>query len=405
MSSYDRSVLFQKPERRERMLFARLQSVLEEVQRTDPRYATIDPGSIDGRAVLATLPLNRKSDLPRLHDRRDPLGTPNGAWRRIYVSPGPIFEIEDRVAGVWQSAAAMDAAGFREGDIILNTFAYHLVPGGFIVEDGADMLSCPVIAAGPADSSHQIEIIRRLQPSAYAGTADYLRILTSRYPAGEPFPIKRAFISGGAFPQNLREAFDAQGIDCFESYATAELGVIAYETAEHDGFVINENLIVEIVDETGQPVADGEVGEVVVTKLGPGQPWIRLATGDLSATLEAHPESAYTNTRLRGWLGRSDQATKVRGMFIRPEQVARIVGLHAGIGPARLEVSRVEDRDRLAFVAERGALEATGELTEAVAASVSSVCGLSAHVEWVPAGTLEEATAMIVDHRSTARER
>lgn len=401
MSNYDRSAAFQNREARDRTLFARLRCVLEELKRTDPRYADIDPSTITCRGALATLPLLRKSDLPRLHDRVHPLGQKSEHWRRIYVSPGPIFEVEFRTPGVWQSAAALDAAGIGSGDIILNSFSYHLVPGGFIVEDGANLLSCTVIAAGPGESAQQIEIIRRLQPSAFAGTADYLQILASRYPADETFPIKHAFISGGAFPQNLRDAFRRRGIACFESYATAELGIIGYETTEQDGFVINENLIVEILGPEGIPVPDGEVGEVVVTKLGPGQHWVRLATGDLSAIAKGAPSSPYTNDRLRGWLGRSDQATKVRGMFIRPEQVGRIVGHHPGIGPARLEVSRDNDRDRLTFVAECGSLTATDDLTRDIATSVQRVCGLSATVEWVSAGTISPAQGMIIDRRQS----
>lgn len=401
--AYDRSAAYQDPEIRERALFTRLESAVLAARQTDPRLAHVAPSSVTCRRTLAALPVTRKSDFARLQKGVDPLGGSRRDWRRIYVSPGPIFEAEHRVAGVWQSAAALDAAGIRSGDLIFNTFSYHLVPGGFIVEDGAEALSCTVIAAGPGDSAHQVEIIRRLQPTAYAGTADYLRVLTKRFPAGEPFPIRRAFISGGAFPKELRQALEEQGVACFESYATAELGVIAYETSAHDGLVVNENLIVEIVDASGQPVPDGEIGEVVVTKLGPGQQWIRLATGDLSAVLTSPGTSAYTNTRLRGWLGRADQATKVRGMFVRPEQVSQILGRHVGIGRARFEVSRDEDRDKLVLVAEVGSLDASENLAAAVAATVSSVCRLSATVKWVPNGTLNDSADVIVDLRAPAR--
>lgn len=398
--AYDRSAAYQDPEFRERALFARMAAAITEAKLTDARFANIDPSEVLCRRTLGMLPLTRKSDLPHRQESENPLGTNSGNWRRVYVSPGPIFETEQRVAGVWQSAVALDAAGIRSGDLILNTFAYHLVPGGFIVEDGAEILSCPVIAAGPSDAAYQVEIIRRLRPSAYAGTADYLRILTARFPEGEKFPIQRAFISGGAFPQILRQTLKDQGIACFESYATAELGVIAYEIPGYDGLVVNENLIVEILDASGCPVPDGEIGEVVVTKLGPGQPWIRLATGDLSAVLTNPGMSPYTNMRLRGWLGRADQATKVRGMFIRPEQIAQIRKYHPGIGLARFEVSREHDRDQLQLVAEAGSLEASVHLTATVAATVSTVCRLSATVKWVPNGTLDQDTDVIVDLRS-----
>src|SRR5690349_9445421 len=285
------------PGLRETELFSRLPDVLRKALAA-PAYAErlrgIDPAAVTGRAALAGLPVLRKSELPALHKAAPPFGGfvahATGSFGRLFTSPGPIFEPEPARDDVWRGGRALFASGFRKGDVVLNTFSYHLTPGGFIFDSSARALGCAVIPAGPGNTDAQFELIEAYRPIGYSGTPDFLKILLdAAVSAGrDASSIKRALVSGAAFPKSLQDEVRSRGIDAYQSFGTADLGLIAYETQPRDGMVVNEDLIVEIVRPgTGEPVADGEVGEIVVTSLDTHHPWIRLAIGDLTAALPA----------------------------------------------------------------------------------------------------------------------
>src|SRR5690242_15202330 len=362
MNTFYDSLETRDPAEREADLFLRLPSVLRAAIAA-PAYAErlrgIGPAAITDRAALAQLPILRKSDLPALHKAKPPFGgfvpQPAGSFARLFTSPGPIFEPEGAEHDVWRGARSLFAAGFRKGDIVLNTFSYHLTPGGFVMDSGARALGCAVIPAGPGNLDQQFELIEAYRPVAYCGTPDFLKILLDGgEKAGRNLSsLKRALVGGAAFPKSLQDEMTARGIDAYQSYGTADLGLIAYETSAHQGMVINEGIIVEIVRPgTGDPVKDGDVGEVVVTTLDPHHPWIRLALGDLSATLAGISPCGRTNMRIKGWMGRSDQTTKVKGMFVRPEQVAEIGKRHPELGRLRLVVARAGEVDVMTLKAE-----------------------------------------------------
>ncbi len=283
------------PEAREADLFARLPAVLAAAMQAPAyarRLAGIDPAAITDRNALSTLPVLRKAELPALQKEAWPFGgfvpTAPGGFGRLFTSPGPIFEPEGTGADPWGAARGLFAAGFRPGDIVLNTFGYHLTPGGFIMDSGARALGCAVIPAGPGNTEQQMEVIAAYRPTAYAGTPDFLKILVEAAESRgvDISSIKRAVVSGAAFPPSLQAWVRERGIDAYQLYATADVGIIAYETSAREGMVLNENLIVEIVRPgTGNPVAEGEVGEIVVTNLDPHHPQIRLAVGDLTALM------------------------------------------------------------------------------------------------------------------------
>ncbi len=318
---------------REAELLARLPDVLRKAMAAPAyaeRLAGIDPAEITSRAALARLPLLRKSDLPALHKAALPFGGlvagAPGSFGRLYTSPGPIFEPEAIHADPWRGARALFAAGFRPGDVVLNTFSYHLTPGGFIFDASARALGCAVIPAGPGNTEAQFELIEAYRPVGYSGTPDFLKILLDAADkAGRDVSsIKRALVSGAAFPKSLQDEMRARGIEAYQAFGTADLGLIAFETSARDGMVVNEDLIMEIVQPgTGDPVAEGEIGEIVVTSLDLEHPWIRLAIGDLTAALPGPSPCGRSNMRIKGWMGRADQTTKVKGMFVRPEQIAR----------------------------------------------------------------------------------
>jgi phenylacetate-CoA ligase len=407
MSKFYDSLETRDPEAREADLFARLPSVLQAAM-SAPGYAAhlkgVDPGAIKSRAALARLPILRKSDLPALHKARPPFGgfvaQPAGAFARLFTSPGPIFEPEGTEHDVWRGARSLFAAGFRKGDIVLNTFSYHLTPGGFIMDSGARSLGCAVIPAGPGNLDQQFELIEAYRPVGYCGTPDFLKILLDGgEKAGRDLSsLKRALVGGAAFPKTLQDEMTARGIDAYQSYGTADLGLIAYETPAREGMVINEGIIVEIVQPgTTEPVRDGDVGEVVVTTLDPHHPWIRLAVGDLSASLAGISPCGRTNTRIKGWMGRSDQTTKVKGMFVRPEQIAEIGKRHPGLGRLRLVVTRSGEVDLMTLKVES---TATAEgLREALTATLRAVTKLGGSVEVVAPGTLPNDGKVIADQR------
>ena len=395
------------PQAREADLFARLPGVLE-VALTAPGYRAhlgdVEPAAITDRAALARLPILRKADLPGLQKTSLPFGglvpMAPGTFGRLFTSPGPIFEPEGTTSDAWGAARGLFAAGFRRGDIVLNTFGYHLTPGGFMMDSGARALGCAVIPAGPGNTEQQMEVISAYQPSAYAGTPDFLKILIEAADARgvDISCIKRAVVSGAAFPPSLQAWVRERGIDAYQLYATADLGIIAYETSAREGMVLNENLIVEIVRPgTGDPVSEGEVGEIVVTNLDPHHPQIRLAVGDLTAVLAGVSACGRTNTRIKGWMGRADQTAKIKGMFVRPEQVAEIARRHAEIAKLRLVVGRANEVDTMTLKAEIHA-EAAG-LADAVSSTLQQVTKLKGAVEILPRGSLPNDGKVIADER------
>jgi len=392
---------------READLFGRLPGVLRDAMAA-PAYAErlkgIDPAAITDRAALARLPVLRKSELPTLHKAAPPFGNlvtaPVGSFGRLFTSPGPIFEPQSAETDSWGSARAVFAAGFRKGDVLLNTFSYHLTPGGFIFDSAARALGCAVIPAGPGNTEQQFELIEAYRPAGYAGTPDFLKILLDNAAAGgrDLSSLKRATVSGAAFPPSLQAEIKSRGVDAYQAFGTADLGLIAYETAAREGMTVNENLIFEIVRPgTGDPVPEGDVGEIVVTSLNPHHPWIRLALGDLTAALPGASACGRTNLRIKGWMGRADQTTKVKGMFVRPEQVAEVGKRHPELARLRLVVTRDGESDVMTLKAETAA--ATDALREAVAGTLRAVTKLGGKVELVAAGSLPNDGKVIADER------
>src|SRR5712671_1456588 len=350
------------PAMREADLFARLPGVLRRAMAA-PAYAerlrSIDPAEVVSRAALARLPVLRKADLPALHKAAPPFGglvfgLP-GSFGRLFTSPGPIFEPEPVHSDPWRGARALFAAGFRPGDVVLNTFSYHLTPGGFIFDASARALGCAVIPAGPGNTEAQFELIEAYRPVGYSGTPDFLKILldAAKSAGRDVSSIKRALVSGAAFPKSLQEEIKSRGVEAYQAFGTADLGLVAFETPAREGMVVNEDLILEIVKPgTGDPVADGDVGDFVVTSLAPVHPWIRLGLGDLTAVLPGPSPCGRTNMRIKGWMGRADQTTKVKGMFVRPEQIAEIGKRHPELGRLRLVVTRAGETDLMTLKAE-----------------------------------------------------
>ena len=371
--------------------------------------AGVDPAAVTSREALARLPVLRKSVLKERQHARPPFGgfatSEARAMARAFLSPGPIFEPEGRAADWWRMARTLHAAGLRPGDILHNTFAYHLTPGGWIVDNGARALGCAVIAAGPGNTEQQLEAIQYLRPTAYAGVPDYLKILLDKAKEGgrDVSSIRRALVSGGALFPSLRAEYQSQGIATFQCYATADVGIIAYESAGPDGqvegMVVDEGVIVEIVRPgTGDPVPPGEVGEIVVTSFNRDYPMIRFGTGDMSAVLEGRSPCGRTNMRIKGWMGRADQTTKVKGMFVHPESIAEVARRHPGVGRLRLVVGRTGEQDSMLLRVEAPGPE--GGLARKVADTVQAVTKLRADIEIVPMGSLPNDGKVIADERT-----
>jgi phenylacetate-CoA ligase len=326
--------------------------------------------------------------------------TPPGKAKRLQMSPGALFEPEGHGDDFGLAARALYAAGFRAGDIVHNSFSYHLTPGAFILEEGAFALGCAVIPGGVGNTEQQVDAIAHYKPQGYVGTPDFLKILldTAEKSGKDLSSIKRAKVSGAALPGTLRDELGKRGVATLQCYAVAECGVIAYESAAREGMIVNESLIVEIVKPgTGEPVADGEVGEVVVTTANPDYPMIRLATGDLSAVMAGPSPCGRTNMRIKGWMGRADQTAKVKGMFVHPSQVADIGKRHPQLGRLRLVVSRENEQDAMTLKAE---CAAPGSGLEAeVTASLQSLTKLKGSVAIVAPGSLPNDGKVISDER------
>jgi phenylacetate-CoA ligase len=369
----------------------------------------VDASRITSREALAKLPVTRKPDL---HERQkaqrasDPFGgfatlVKGPQMRRMYASPGPIYEPEGMRADWWRCGRALFAAGFRAGDLVHNAFSYHMTPGAFIMESAAFAVGCTVFPAGTGQTEQQLQAIADLKPDAYIGTPSFLRILLEKAAeAGASVASMRKALTGGeALPPSLRDWFTERGVHAYQSYATADLGLIAYETQAREGMVTDEGVIVEIVRPgTNEPVPEGEVGEVVVTTLNPDYPLVRFGTGDLSAVLPGTCPTGRTNMRIKGWLGRADQTTKIRGMFVHPGQVAEIARRFPDIVRARLVVSGEMANDVMTLKVEaRGA--APG-LAERIGEAIRDVTKLRGDVVIVEAGTLPNDGKVIEDARS-----
>jgi phenylacetate-CoA ligase len=371
--------------------------------------AGVDAARVSSRAALARLPVTRKHELlERQQAQRasDPFGgfsalVRGPAMPRVYASPGPIYEPEGSTRDYWRVGRAMFAAGFRSGDLVHNAFSYHMTPGAFIMESGAHAVGCTVFPAGVGQTEQQLQAIAELRPAAYAGTPSFLRILVEKaQEAGSDISsLRKGMVGGEAFPPSLRDWLLERGLEVYQSYATADLGLIAYETASRQGMVVDEGVIVEIVRPgTGDPVAPGEVGEVVVTTLNPGYPLVRFGTGDLSAVLPGEDPTGRTNMRLQGWLGRADQTTKIRGMFVHPGQVADIARRFPEIVKARLVVSGEMADDVMTLKVEAAA--PPQGLDARIVEAVRDVTKLRADVQLVQPGTLPNDGKVIEDARS-----
>ena len=417
MSQHHDALETRSPQQREADLMAALPKQIAHAQKNSAAFAEIlegvDAGSITSRAALATLPVTRKYELLERQQAlraKDPLGgfgtigwkgmlRSTGA-RRVYQSPGPIYEPEGHAPDYWRAARAMAAAGFEAGDLVHNCFSYHLTPGAWIMESGALALGCTVIPGGVGNTEQQLAAIADLRPNAYAGTPSFLKILIEKAAeAGQKLSITKAMVSGEACPPSLRDWFAQQGVAAYQCYATADVGLIAYETAAREGLVLDEGVIVEIVRPgTGDPVAEGEVGEVVVTVLNPDYPLVRFGTGDLSAVLAGHCPTGRTNTRIKGWMGRADQTTKVRGMFVHPGQIAEVVKRFPEISKARLVVTGEMANDQMDLQIETAAPSDALQLK--VAEVLRDVTKLRGHVQCVTTGSLPNDGKVIEDARS-----
>ena len=378
-----------------------LQKLIENAPAWRARLDGVDPAAVDSAAALARLPVTRKSELMAAQAAELPFGgflpVPEATLARIFVSPGPVFVPEGLEPDPWLAARALYAAGVRPGDRAANTFGYHVTPGAFILESGLRALGCPVFAAGPGNPAEVIHTVAALQPAVYCGVPDYLNILLDKAEEARlSLGFRKAMVSGAALPAALRARIEERGITVAQCYATADLGVIAYESAAREGLIVNEGVIVEIVRPgTGDPVAEGEVGEVVVTRFSPTYPLIRFATGDLSAVLAGPSPCGRTNTRIKGWMGRADQRTKVKGMFVDPAQIAEVVRRHPEIVRARLVVGREDHVDTMTLHVEGPAADSAG----AIAATLKAVTNLSGAARIAAAGSLPNDGKVIADER------
>jgi phenylacetate-CoA ligase len=394
------------PQLREKQLLDRLPAQIEHARTSTPFYkqllAAVDPNTVNSRVALAKLPVTRKSALVEQQKAQRPFGglnaTKPGGLARIFMSPGPIYDPEGRGVDYWHTARSLFAAGFRAGDVAINCFSYHLSPAASMFETGLHKLGCAVIPGGVGQTELQCRAIADLQPSGYVGTPSFLKILVEKADelSLDVSSIKRAVVSGEAFLPPVKEFLRARGIEAFQAYGTADLGIIAYESSAHEGLVCEEEIVVEIVRPgTGDPVPVGEVGEVVVTSFSPDYPLVRFATGDLSAVLAGSSPCGRTNVRIKGWMGRADQTTKVRGLFVHPHQVAEVLKRHA-LGKARLTVENEGGEDRMTLSIERG--EDSGVAT-AVEATLKELTKLRGGVRFVAAGTLPNDGKVIEDLR------
>ena len=400
-----------EPQVREAQQFEQLREQLRYAKANIPAYAdllyAVDPEEVKDRSLLARLPVTRKSEMGEAQAKAPPLGgytdLKGRRLPRVFASPGAIFEPQADSENFWRLARALHAAGCREGDLVYNTFSYHFTPAGFMLESGAHALGCTVFPAGVGQTELQVQAMAHLRPHFYVGTPSFLKILLDKAKEmkADVSSLKLGLVSGEALPGPLRAELSDSGVDVLQGYATADVGLIGYESQSREGLLLDEEILLEIVRPgTGDPVDPGEVGEVLVTPLKPGYPLIRFATGDLSAAMEGISPCGRTSPRIKGWMGRADQTTKVRGMFVHPSQVAAVVARHDEIRRARLEISRVENTDVMKMLCEVTAASGLGDdFTRAVAESIREVCKLRGEVELVETGQLPNDGKVIEDQR------
>ena len=413
MSEYYDSFETRHPAEREEALLAALPAQIAHARNNAPGFsrilAEVDPETVNSRAALARLPVTRKSDLAELQKQHPPLGglnaTPLNKLAKIFVSPGPVYEPQGASPNWWRSARALFAAGFRAGELVINTFAYHFTPAGSMLESGALALGCTVVPTGTGLTEMQVSTIADLRISAFIGTPSFLKLIVDKADElkADISCLEKAMVGGEYLPPALRKSLGERGIRVMQSYATADLGLLAYESALPDGsvtegMILDEDLLLEIVRPgTGDPVAPGEVGEVVITSFNPDYPLIRFGTGDLSALLPGASPCGRTNVRIKGWMGRADQTTKVRGMFVTPKQVGEIVRRHPEVVKARLVVAGTIGNDSMTLRCEISSKDAW--LEPALIASIRDVTKLRGEIDFVPAGSLPNDGKVIDDTR------
>ena len=413
MTDYYDSLETRDPAQREAALLAALPAQIAHAQKNAPGFARIlsgvDANGVKSRAALARLPVTRKSDLPQLQKREFPLGglnaTPLDKLAKIFVSPGPVYEPEGMAANWWRTARALFAAGFRSSDLAINTFAYHFTPAGSMMECGARALGCTVVPGGIGQTEMQVSTIADLRIGGFIGTPSFLKLIVDKADElkADIGCLKKAMVGGEYLPPALRKSLGERGIRVMQSYGTADLGSLAYESALPDGkvtegMILDEDLVLEIVRPgTGDLVAPGEVGEVVITTFNPDYPLVRFGTGDLSAVLPGISPCGRTNVRIKGWMGRADQTTKVRGMFVTPKQVGEIVRRHPEILKARLVIAGETGKDNMMLRCEIKGEDAG--LKAALVASIRDVTKLRGDIDFVPAGSLPNDGKVIDDTR------
>jgi phenylacetate-CoA ligase len=371
--------------------------------------AGVDATQIQSRAALAQLPVTRKYEL-LAQQQAQRASTPFGGFNtqvfgpqmpRVFASPGIIYEPEGARADYWRMARAIYAAGFRAGELVHNCFSYHFVPAGSMMETGAHAIGCTVFPGGTGQTEQQVQAMAELRPAGYIGTPSFLKLIVEKAQSlGVALPsVRKALVSGEAFPPSLRDWLRTRGIEGYQCYATADLGLIAYETEAREGLVLDEGVIVEIVRPgTGDPVPEGEVGELVITSLNPDYPLIRFGTGDLSAILPGTCPTGRTNQRIKGWMGRADQTTKVRGMFVHPGQVSEVAKRFPQVGKARLVVSGEMASDTMTLLVESA--ETSEGLAQLISEAVRDVTKLRADIQLVAPGSLPNDGKVIEDARS-----
>ncbi len=409
MSKYYDTLETRDPAEREKAQMAALPAQIAHAKANSSFFAEslkdVDPAGVTSRAALAKLPVLRKSALGALQKAKPPmgglLGVPMSQIRHIFMSPGPIFEVDTDEKDFFRGARGMYAAGFRAADIVHNTYAYHLTPAGMMMESSIRAIGCAVIPAGVGNTELQLDAIELIKPTAYVGTPSFLRILLekARELGRDVSSIKKAVVGAEAFPPALRKEFNERGIFALQGYGTADLGSIAYESEAIEGMIIDEGVIVEIVRPgTGDPLPEGEVGEVVVTTFNKAYPLVRFGTGDLSAVMSGISPCGRTNTRIKGWMGRADQRTKVKGMFVDPEQVIAVQKRHPELAKVRLVVDWVDKQDVMTLHAEVAG-GGSPELAQAVEARIQSLCKVRGGVSCAAPGSLANDGKVIADVR------
>ncbi len=409
MSDFFDSLETRPPEQREAELFTLLAAQIAHAQQNAPAIAElladVDAATIVRRSALEALPLLRKSELIERQKQQPIFGgltcLAPPELTQIFASPGPIFEPGARRPDFWRFARALHAAGFQAGEIVHNCFSYHFTPAGMMLEAGAQALGCAVVPAGGGQTELQVQVMAHVRPQGYVGTPSFLKMILDKADelGVDLSSLSKALVTGEYLPSSLRETLAGRGIAVLQCYATADLGLIAYESSAREGMIVDEGIILEIVRPgTGDPVADGEVGEVIVTSLSPEYPLIRFATGDLSAILSGQSPCGRTNRRIKGWMGRADQTAKVRGMFVRPLQVAEVLHRHPQVLKGRLVVERINDMDIMTLHCEI-ATDIPQGLEAAVVDTLRQVCNLRGEVAFVPAGGLANDGKVIDDLR------